>query len=171
MIPEVKHNELKIILPLKRFLLIKDCPAEWKHLDLYLFRDEAAVFYVGQSYLAFARVWEHLLGGFHGHSIVGRFVWVNWPASMNFTIELLSSQSEQFSNVGNDLNAAERELIQGYSPCFNASLNSQPTPLPQSYRPPNAPMPRYVRGLNRLIHEAERAVQAEERKAWLKELE
>ena len=32
------------------------------------------VFYVGQSYLAFGRVWEHLLSGFKGHSIMGRFI-------------------------------------------------------------------------------------------------
>ena len=81
-----------IAIPLKRFLLVQQCPASWKGLDLYLFRDENVVFYVGQSYLAFARVWEHLLGGFKGHSTVGRFVWCNWPTSMNFTIELLSSQ-------------------------------------------------------------------------------
>ena len=55
--------ESKIVLPLKRFLLIKDCPAAWKGYNLYLFRDEIVTFYVGQSQLAFARVWEHLLGG------------------------------------------------------------------------------------------------------------
>ncbi len=156
----------KVTLPLKRFLLIEQCPAEWKHLDLYLFRDETAVFYVGQSHLAFARVWEHLLGGFHGHSIVGRFTWVNWPASMNFTIELLDSHSEQFNSVGNDLNAAERELIQQFSPCFNISLNREPNPLPPKYLPPNA-KPRFMRSLNRMRHEAERAIQAEEKKLWI----
>ena len=163
--------ETKIILPLKRFLLIKDCPAVWKGLDLYLFRDETVVFYVGQSQLAFARVWEHLLNGFHGHSIVGRFIWANWPASMNFTIELMSSQSEEFTDVENDLNAAERKLIQQVSPCFNTSLNSQPTSLPASYLPANAKRPAFIRSLNRLIREAERAVKAEETKTWMQEME
>ena len=159
-----------IVIPLKRFLLVEQCPASWKGLDLYLLRDKNVVFYVGQSFLAFARVWEHLLSGFKGHSIVGRFVWCNWPRSMNFTIELLSSRSEQFSNVRNELSASERLLIQRWSPCFNVSLNNQPTPLPNSYLPPNAPF-RRRRSFNALIHEAERAVQADDLKLWLENLE
>lgn len=159
-----------IALPLKRFLLVNECPADWKGLDLYLFRDDDTVFYVGQSYLAFARVWEHLLGGFKGHSIVGRFLWCNWPKSMSFTIELLSSQAEQFAGVRNDLSASERLLIQRWSPCFNTSQNSQPTPVPDCYLPANAPF-RRRRSLNMLIHEAERVVQAEDTKRWLKEME
>jgi hypothetical protein len=160
----------KIVISLKRFLLIEQCPADWKGLDLYLFRDDAVVFYVGQSHLAFARVWEHLLSGFKGHSIMGRFVWCNWPKSMSFTIELLSSQSEQFSVVGNDLSASERLLIQQWTPCFNVSQNSQPISVPNSYLPPNAPF-RRRRSLNALIHDAERAVKAEETKLWIQEME
>ena len=163
-------NDQKIIISLKRFLLIDQCPADWKQLDLYLFRDDAVAFYVGQSQLAFARVWEHLLSGFKGHSIVGRFVWVNWPKSMNFTIELMSSQAEQFSNIGNDLSAAERQLIQQWSPCFNVSQNMQPTPISSSYYPPNSNFRRRV-SLNKLIHEAERAVKAEDTELWMKEME
>lgn len=163
-------NSENIAMPLMRFLLVQQCPASWQGLDLYLFRDENVVFYVGQSYLAFARVWEHLLSGFKGHSIVGRFVWCNWPRSMNFTIELLSSRSEQFSDVRNELSASERLLIQRWSPCFNVSLNNQPTPLPNSYLPPNAPF-RRRRSFNALIHEAERAVQVDDLKLWLENLE
>jgi len=99
-------NSETVAIPLMRFLLVQRCPASWKDLDLYLFRDESVVFYVGQSYLAFARVWEHLLNGFKGHSLVGRFVWCNWPRSMNFTIVLLSSRSELFCDVWNELNAS-----------------------------------------------------------------
>ena len=160
----------KISISLKRFLLIEQCPADWEIFDLYLFRDEAAVFYAGQSQLAFARVWEHLLGGFHGHSIMGRFVWCNWPKSMKFIVELLSSQSEQFAVVGNNLNAAERLLIQHWLPCFNVSLNSLPTPVPPLYLPPNAGL-RCGRSLNKLIHEAERAVKAEDNQLWVQEWE
>ena len=163
-------NHQKVVISLKRFLLIQQCPADWKGLDLYLFRDEDVVFYVGQSHLAFARVWEHLLSGFKGHSIPGRFVWCNWPKSMSFTIELLSSQSEQFGVVGNELSAAERLLIQRWSPCFNLSQNSQPTPVPNSYLPPNAPF-RRRRSLTMLIHEAERAVKAEDTKLWIQNME
>ena len=163
-------NDQKITISLKRFLLLGQCPEAWKALDLYLFRDEDVVFYVGQSHLAFARVWEHLFSGFKGHSIIGRFVWCNWPASMRFTIELLSSQSEQFKIVGNDLNAAERLLIQHGSPCFNVSQNRQPTPIPDPYLPPNARL-RCSRSLNKLIYQAERAVRAEDNQLWVQELE
>jgi hypothetical protein len=163
-------NDQDVTIQLKRFLLVEQCPPSWKGLDLYLFRDEEVVFYVGQSQLAFARVWEHLLSGFKGHSIVGRFVWCNWPKSMNFTIELLSSQSEQFDAVGNDLSASERLLIQRWSPCFNVSQNSQPAPVPDSYLPPNAPF-RRRRSLNALIREAERAVKAEDTKLWMQDME
>lgn len=163
-------NDQNVAISLKRFLLIEQCPAAWKDLDLYLFRDESVVFYVGQSYLAFARVWEHLLHGFKGHSIVGRFVWCNWPASMKFTIELLSSRSEQFSTIGNDLNAAERFLIQQWSPCFNVSQNRQATPVPDLYLPPNARF-RFRGSLNKLIHQAERAVKAEDHQLWMQALD
>ena len=160
-------NHQKVVISLKRFLLIEQCPADWKGLDLYLFRDDSVAFYAGQSYLAFARVWDHLLGGFKGHSIMGRFVWCNWPRSMNFTIELLSSQSEQFADVGNDLSASERMIIQQMSPCFNVSLNSQPTPVPDSYLPANAPF-RRRQSLKALIREAERAVKAEDTDLWIR---
>ena len=152
-------------IALKRFLLIEQCPEAWQGLDLYIFRDDSVHFYVGQSQLAFARVWDHLLGGFKGHSIVGRFVWVNWPRSMNFTIELLSSQDEQFGSVANDLNAAEQMLIQQWSPCFNVSLNPQPTAVPPTYLPPNAKFRRRA-SLRKLIFEAERAVKAEDNVLW-----
>jgi hypothetical protein len=163
-------DDQNVIISLKRFLLIGQCPEAWKALDLYLFRDEAVVFYVGQSHFAFARVWEHLLSGFKGHSIIGRFIWCNWPASMKFTIELLSSQFEQFNIIGNDLNTAERFLIQHWSPCFNVSQNRQPTPVPHPYLPPNARL-RCSRSLNKLIHQAERAVKAEDHQLWIEELE
>ncbi|MCB9112318.1 MAG: hypothetical protein H6634_13825 [Anaerolineales bacterium] len=163
-------TEQNVSISLKRFLLIEQCPAAWKNLDLYLFRDENVAFYIGQSHIAFARVWEHLLSGFKGHSIVGRFIWCNWPKSMNFTIELVSSQSEQFKSVENDLNASERLLIQHWKPCFNVSLNSEPTAVPDFYLPPNAPF-RRRRGLNALLHEAKRAVAAEDNERWMQDLE
>lgn len=158
-------SESKISLPLKRFLLIEHCPEAWQGLDLYLFRDENVVFYVGQSQLAFARVWEHLLGGFKGHSITGRFIWVNWPKSMNFTIELLSAQDDQFSHLQNGLNAAEQWLIRQHAPCFNVVHNGAATAVPPTYLPPNAPFRRRA-SLRKLIFEAERAVKAEDNLKW-----
>lgn len=161
-------NTKKIVIPLKKFLLIERCPVDWKDLDLYLFRDEQVVFYVGQSYLAFSRVWDHLKAGFHGHSIPGRFIWANWPVSMKFIIELSSSKFEEFNAVANELLAAERQLIQQWSPCFNVSQNNQPTVVPSRYLPYNARL-RCSRSLNRLIHEAERAVKAEDAALWVEE--
>jgi hypothetical protein len=159
-------NDLNVALPLKKFLLIDQCPPDWKCMYLYIFRDETVAFYVGQSQLAFSRVWEHLLSGFHGHSIVGRFLWANWPVSMRFTIELLSSQLGQFDSVGNNRDLAERQLIQLWSPCFNVSKNIIPTPLPVCYQPVNARL-RCSRSLNKLIREAERVVRAEETESWV----
>lgn len=162
-------NNNKVAIPLKRFLLVEHCPADWMTLDLYLLRDEQMVFYVGQSQLAFGRVWDHLKAGFHGHSLVGRFVWANWPVSMKFTIELMSSQCEEFGCVGKDLNAAERLLIESRTPCFNVSLNRQPIPLPSHYRPANARL--RCGGLNKLIHQAERSVKADDTRLLLEEWE
>ena len=68
---------------LKEFLLTEQrCPPEWRPFDLYLFRDDEVVFYVGQSYVAFDRVWRHILDGYKGRSVVGRFIHCNWPASL-----------------------------------------------------------------------------------------
>lgn len=157
-----------IVLPLKRFMLLDACPPDWHALDLYVFRDENVVFYVGQSYLAFDRVWEHLRNGFKGRSTIGRFILANWPVSLKFNIELLSSQADRFGDVAHDLDAAERSLIQQLAPCFNDLLNSQPTPLPARYAPPTA-RPLCSRSLNKLIHEAQRAVRADEKLSWLSE--
>jgi hypothetical protein len=33
-----------------------DCPSEWLQMDLYLFRDDEVVFYVGQSAVAYRRI-------------------------------------------------------------------------------------------------------------------
>ena len=155
-----------IVLHLKRFLIVAECPPDWRAFDLYLFRDDEVVFYVGQSYLAYDRVWQHITEGFKARSVVGRFVLCNWPSSLRFTIELWTSQADRFAAVEHELNAAERLLIEQYAPCFNEALNRRPTPLPDRYAPPSAPI-RCSRSPNKLVHEAERAVQADERKAWL----
>ncbi len=154
-------------LSLKRFLIVAACPPGWHSFDLYLFRADDIVFYVGQSYCAFDRVWQHITDGYKARSIVGRFILCNWPTSMNFTIELWSSRADRFAALDHDLDAAERSLIEFYAPCFNETYNAHPTPLPDRYAPPNAPI-RCSRSPNKLIHEAERAVRMEERQAWSK---
>jgi hypothetical protein len=97
-------DHLEVSLPIKAFLQIEHCPPEWRRLNLYLIRDEEIVFYVGQSFVAFHRVWEHFYGGFKGRSLVGRFIVCNWPVSMRFTIELMSSRIARFESVEHDLN-------------------------------------------------------------------
>jgi hypothetical protein len=155
-----------VVLPLKEFLLIQTCPPEWKDLDLYLVRDEQVVFYVGQSYTAFDRVWQHIFDAFKGRSTVGRFILCNWPACLEFTVELQSCQSSRFNVVENQLDAAERLLIEQHTPCFNRALNSQPSPLPSQYDPPQVPIksPHTPKGL---IREARLHVKARKRKAWM----
>ncbi len=150
----------------KEFLQVAQCPREWRQLDLYLFRDDNVAFYVGQSYLAFDRVWTHIRDGFKGRSDVGRFILCNWPGSMKFTIELLSSQHDRFALFDHNLDAAERSLIQEFAPCFNTALNDRPSPLPVSYSPLTSPI-RCSRSLNKLIREAGYAVRADRRKQWL----
>jgi hypothetical protein len=160
-----------VSIPLKEFLLTEQrCPPAWRPFDLYLIRDDEVVFYVGQSYVAFDRVWRHILDGYKGRSVVGRFIHCNWPASMRFTIELLSSRGQQFADLDHDLSAAERRLIERHAPCFNVSLNSQPTPLPPCYAPPGQRITS-PRSLTRLINEANMAVQADRRRALAQDID
>lgn len=154
MIPE--RSTAPIILPLREFLVIADCPEAWREYDLYLFRDEGMVFYVGRSQTAFTRVWTHIYDGFKGRSLVGRFVLMNWPRALHFTIELRCSRDAQFAALGHHVEAAEAALIEAYAPCFNEMLNRTPTPLPADYNPPTA-KGRRPRSPNRMIHDAEQA--------------
>jgi hypothetical protein len=158
-------NDTRVIL-LRDFLTLSRCPPAWRHYDLYLFLNEDDVFYVGQSYCAFDRVWEHLRGGYKGQSVVGLFVVCNWPRSIRFTVQLLCSRAGQFDCVHYDLNAAERYLIEQFSPCFNDVLNRTPRPLPEEYAPPTADG-RRIRSLRRMIREATYAGRLESwRTAW-----
>jgi hypothetical protein len=159
-----------IAVLLKEFLLTEQrCPPGWRPFDLYLCRDDEIVFYVGQSYIAFGRVWQHILDGFKGRSVLGRFILCNWPISMRFTIELRDSRSVDFADVDHDLNAAERALIEQHTPCFNEMLNRRPTALPTRYALPG-PTIRCSRSLGKLIGEARHAVEADRRKSWLSDL-
>ncbi len=160
-----KIKDTRTIL-LRDFLTLTGCPPAWRPYDLYLFRNGDDVFYVGQSYCAFDRVWEHLRGGFKGQSIVGLFVVCNWPRSIRFTVQLLCSRTAQFDGVQNDLNAAERTLIEQLSPCFNETLNRTPRRLPEEFAPPTADG-RRIRSLRRMIREATYAARLEGRRtAW-----
>ncbi|MBK8045738.1 MAG: hypothetical protein IPK16_00555 [Anaerolineales bacterium] len=164
--PEALPETVSLLL--KRLMLLETCPPEWQHFDLYLFRDEQVVFYVGQSYVAFDRVWSHIRDGFKARSVVGRFVLANWPISTRFTIELWWSRAPRFASCNTDLNAAERSLIYEYAPCFNLAQNLHPSPLPPNYAPASAAL-RCSRSLTRLKREAELAVKNDERRQWVTE--
>ena len=145
---------------IKEFLTQQTCPPTWLSYDLYVFRDEQVdpvVFYVGQSASAFARVWRHLHDGFKGRSLIGKFIRVNWPRSMNFVLDLYAAQEAGFADLRHDRTAAEIRLIQQHHPCFNDTHNPTPTPLPALYRPPTA-IVRYPRSLSRMMREAEAAM-------------
>jgi hypothetical protein len=152
-----KDKFAMVALPVKQFLTCPECPPAWLASDLYLFRDERVVFYVGQSELAFARIWRHLHDGFKGRSLVGKFIRVNWPRSMNFIIELYSAQDAAFADLHHDRMAAETRLIEQYHPCLNNTHNPAPTPLPALYKPPTA-IVHYPRSLKRMMREAEAAM-------------
>jgi hypothetical protein len=151
-----ERSTAPVILPLREFLVIEGCPEAWKSYDLYLLREGEVVFYVGRSQTAFTRVWTHLYDGFKGRSLVGRFVLLNWPRSLQFTVELMNSQDIPFAALNHSVEAAEAALIERYSPCFNDMLNRTPTPLPAGYSPPTA-KGRRPRSPNRMIHDAEQA--------------
>ena len=158
-----------IKLKVKQFILLEECPEEWKKLDLYVIRDESVVFYVGQSYVAFGRVWEHIKNGYKWRSDVGRFILCNWPRSMNYEIELLSSSSPEFTPVDHDLLRAEEMLIKLYKPCFNVSQNDSPSQIPDVYLPPSSTI-RCSRSLRRLQYQAEQAIRNDQKKKWIEEL-
>ncbi len=154
-----------ITLTVKEFMALQACPRAWRKLDLYLVRDGDLVFYVGQSEAVLERLWKHILDGYKGRSAIGRFILCNWRASLDFTIELLSSQSSRFAGLDGSLDAAEHALIEEYAPCFNRALNHQPTPLPERYTPTTAPLPpNCSRNPKRLAQEAERLLKGEQRK-------
>jgi hypothetical protein len=152
----------------KQFILLEECPEEWKKLDLYVIRDENSIFYVGQSYIAFHRVWDHIKNGYKWRSDVGRFILCNWPKSMNYVIELLSSGSHEFDSVDNNLSRAEEMLIKMYKPCFNISQNDDPSPIPKVYLPPSLTI-RCSRSIKRLRYQAEQAIRNDDRKKWMEE--
>lgn len=159
-------NNVKV--KVKHFIQLEECPDEWKKFDLYVIRDENSAFYVGQSYCAFDRVWDHIKNGYKWRSDIGRFILCNWPKSMNYEIELLSSSSPGFAAVDNNLLRAEEMLIKMYKPCFNISQNNDPTPLPEIYLPPNSEI-RCSRSLTKLRYQAEQSIRNDEKKKWLEE--
>jgi hypothetical protein len=167
--PPAPPGEQHVILSLKEFLVLEGCPPEWLGLNLYLFRDEQTAFYAGQSERAFERAWQHIHDAYKGRSVIGRFILCNWPVSMHFTLEFFSAAHLRFAEVGHDLNAAEKQLIEQWQPCFNVSANPTPTPLPGCYQPPSA-HPQHLRRLGMMKSEARAHLRAENRRRTLDEV-
>lgn len=163
-------NELHASLLFKEFLQVEFCPPEWQRLDLYLLRDETSVFYVGQSQVAFHRIWDHFYGGFKGRSVLGRFIICNWPVSMRFTVEMMSSRASRFTGVDNDLNRCEQLLIKQHSPCLNTTFNPNPAPIPGQYASPYTSL-KFRHHPQKFIHQAAQAVESAHKKAWLEQQE
>jgi hypothetical protein len=155
-----------VTVPVKQFILLDECPPSWREMDLYIIRDKDCAFYVGQSHQAFNRVWDHVKNGCKARSEVGLFILCNWPKSMNFQIDLLSSQADEFDEVNNNLLRAEEMLIKRYRPCFNISQNSEPRPIPELYFPPSSAI-RSPRSLTRMRYQAEQSLLNDEKKKWL----
>jgi hypothetical protein len=155
-----------VTVPVKQFILLDECPAAWKELNLYVFRDESSVFYVGQSHHAFSRVWDHIKNGYKARSEVGLFILCNWPKSMNFQIDLLSSRAQEFDEVEHNVSRAEEILIKRFKPCFNISQNSEPCPIPETYFPPSSAI-RSPRSLIRMRYQAEQSILNDKRKMWM----
>lgn len=119
------------------------CPVELSWHDLYIFHDDQTVFYVGQSNPfgtdtgAWNRVWQHLRGGFTGHSRVGEFIRHNWPESMGFEIAFWNSKASHFGDARNLPGGAEKFLIKQLSPYFNRAMARAAPRLPEKYRRPD----------------------------------
>ncbi len=155
-----------ICLPLHDFLLIEQCPSTWRGLDIYLMRDDAVTFYVGQSACAFTRIWQHITDGCKGRSTVGHFILCNFPQSLDFTLEMLSSQADQFVAQANQRDRVEAFLIAQHHPCLNDALNAQPTPLPAKYHQPLS-RPISFRTPRQLMRAAERRSQSTDKQQWV----
>jgi hypothetical protein len=168
--PPAPPGELHVQLSFMEFVLVETCPIDWLGLNLYLFREGEVAFYIGQSERAFERVWQHIQDGYKGRSTIGRFLLSNWPISRYFTVELFSSNHDQFAGVEHNLDASEKQMIEQWKPCFNIAANRNPTPLPARYQPPNA-RPQHLRRLGAIRSEARAHLRAENKRRTLAEIE
>lgn len=168
--PPAPPGELHVILSLNEFLALDNCPPEWLGLNLYLFRDSEVAFYVGQSERAIERAWKHIHDAYKGRSVIGRFLLCNWPLSMHFILEFYHANHDRFAGVGHELNAAEKQLIEQWHPCFNIVANLTPTRLPSHYQAPDA-HPQHLRRLGTMKSEARAFLRAELKRKTLDDID
>jgi hypothetical protein len=167
--PPAPPGEQHVTLTLKEFLVMDTCPPDWLGLNLYLFRDNEIAFYAGQSERAFERAWQHIHDAYKGRSVIGRFLLCNYPASLHFTLEFYCAAHARFAGVEHNLDAAEKQLIEQWQPCFNVTANPSPTPLPACYLPPTA-RPQHLRRLGTMKSEARAYLRAENKRKTLDEI-
>lgn len=122
-------------------ILEKNATNALGHL-IYVVRDDALIFYVGQSRRdVVTRFWEHL----QKPSRLGQFIRLNEPVSHQWTVafyaladcaafvrqkSLFALQEWQHF----DMDMAEQAMIQALHPVLNLDFNEKPTPLPARYR-------------------------------------
>ena len=122
-------------------ILKKEATNALGHL-IYAVRDEALIFYVGQSRRdVVTRFWEHL----QAPSRLGQLIHLNEPASQQWAVDFYAlADCEQFVQQKSlfalqewqhfDMDMAEQALIQAMRPVLNRDFNEKPTPLPGRYR-------------------------------------
>jgi len=109
---------------------------------IYVVRDEALIFYVGQSRRdVVTRFWEHL----QAPSRLGQLIQLNAPTSHQWSVDFYAladcaayvQQKSLFALQEwqhFDMDMAEQALIQVMRPVLNHDFNARPTPLPGRYR-------------------------------------
>lgn len=122
-------------------LLQKKATSTLGHL-IYVVRDEALIFYVGQSRRdVVTRFGEHLQAPSH----LGQLIILNAPASHQWSVDFYAladcaafvQQKSLFALQEwqhFDMDMAEQALIQVMRPVLNHDFNAKPTPLPGRYR-------------------------------------
>lgn len=106
---------------------------------LYLVRDGATVFYVGQSVDPVERVRGHLgLGelAFAGTDRLGYFIEDNLPGAQAWQVILYTLEDCQAYLGAWDVQEAEERLIELARPCLNVQGNTSPSPIPAKYKRP-----------------------------------
>lgn len=122
-------------------ILKKNATNALGHL-IYVVRDDALIFYVGQSRRdVVTRFWEHL----QKPSRLGQFIQLNEPVSHQWAVDFYALADcatfvrqkslfalQEWQHF--DMDMAEQAMIQGMHPVLNLDFNEKPTPLPTRYR-------------------------------------
>lgn len=109
---------------------------------IYVVRDAALVFYVGQSRRdVVTRFWEHL----QKPSRLGQLITLNKPASFQWAVDFYALADcaafvrqkslftlQEWQHF--DMDMAEQAMIRALRPVLNQDFNAKPTPLPPRYR-------------------------------------